>query len=217
MAKGRGQITEEELASGLARVGSMSGLTAPNKGKRDNPFATVESNVESNVEREPEVKKADPVKEQVKETVKTVEVSLSSDSRIEEGGEYTEPYAADANIAAVRNSSSASSIAGRTDSPPSVRRTVSALSVAQEKQAVPTKAELYPERVTTPISQDMRAQLDTLSRELQRTRTSKGDRITSASVIRVAIQTFLESFEAAGVGGEEELLEFARKQFGLKG
>lgn len=60
----------------------------------------------------------------------------------------------------------------------------------------------------------MRDQVDSLARELQRTKTSKDERIKSNTVMRVAIRHFLDGFkmpEGAGPNSEEELLALFKR------
>jgi hypothetical protein len=80
-----------------------------------------------------------------------------------------------------------------------------------KEKAAGRKADIYTERITLQLSPEMRDQVDSLARELQRTKTSKDERITSNSVMRVAIRHFLDQFQAPKVGApnnEEELLAF---------
>jgi hypothetical protein len=59
----------------------------------------------------------------------------------------------------------------------------------------PRKADLYSERVTLLMSSEMRDRIEALAKELQRRKTTKSERITSNTVMRVAINAFLETFE----------------------
>ena len=59
----------------------------------------------------------------------------------------------------------------------------------------------------------MRDQVDSLARELQRSKTSKDERITSNSVMRVAVRHFLGEFKlrkGEEPNSEEELLTLVK-------
>lgn len=64
-----------------------------------------------------------------------------------------------------------------------------------ETSSPPRKADLFSERVTLLMSSEMRDRVESLAKELQRRKTTKSERITSNTVMRVAINAFLESFE----------------------
>jgi hypothetical protein len=88
-----------------------------------------------------------------------------------------------------------------------------AKSAAEEKKDPHPKCDTLTERVTLQMSPEMRDAVNDFARHLQRRRKDKGERITANSVMRVAIQHFLDSFELESVQGassEEEL--FARIQ-----
>ena len=65
------------------------------------------------------------------------------------------------------------------------------------------------------MSGEMKDQVDALARELQRAKTSKDERITSNTVIRVAIRHFLDEFKlpkSEQPNTEEELLALAKRR-----
>lgn len=69
------------------------------------------------------------------------------------------------------------------------------------------------EKVSLPMPLELRDEVTALARQLQRMRTEKVERITPNTVMRVAIQTFLEQFvpDAVAVSNtESELLEHVR-------
>ena len=75
-----------------------------------------------------------------------------------------------------------------------------------------------PMRVTLPITSDMRETFERMARELQRKRSQKNERITANTVMRVALEFFMNQFSVEKtdrVNTEEELLEAAKKQLGL--
>ena len=78
------------------------------------------------------------------------------------------------------------------------------------------KADLFSERITLQLSPKMRDKADSMAKELQRLRTSKDERITANTVMRVAVKLVLERFKP-GVGetvanNEEELFQLVKKQ-----
>jgi hypothetical protein len=85
----------------------------------------------------------------------------------------------------------------------------------ERKKAPQRKADIYSERVTLQMSPEMRDEVDELARQLQRAKTSKDERITANTVMRVAIQAFLEAFDLdpkSCPNSEKELLDVARTQ-----
>ncbi len=82
------------------------------------------------------------------------------------------------------------------------------------------KADIFTERVTLQLSPEMRDDVERLARELQRTKTSKQERITANTVMRVAIRLLTGHFEVRpgeAPNTEEELFEFARAALKRKG
>ena len=76
------------------------------------------------------------------------------------------------------------------------------------KEGSPRKADIFSERVTLQISPEMRDEVDSLARELQRAKLKKEERITANTVMRVAIQLLLAryTFEKGEVANNEEEL-----------
>ena len=77
------------------------------------------------------------------------------------------------------------------------------------------KVEIYTEKVTVPMTGEMRDAVCLLAARLQRSRTDKSERITANSVIRVAIRVLLAELNLAPeqpVNSEEELLALAALQ-----
>lgn len=70
------------------------------------------------------------------------------------------------------------------------------------------KADVFTERVTLQISPEMRDEVDALARDLQRAKTTKDERITANTVMRVAVQLLMEKyrFEKGDVANTEEEL-----------
>jgi len=80
-----------------------------------------------------------------------------------------------------------------------------------EKKADPVgarKSDIYTEPVTLKISPEMRDSVIALARDLQRAKTTKDERITANTVIRVAVQLLMDiyRFESGDVANNEEEL-----------
>jgi len=76
------------------------------------------------------------------------------------------------------------------------------------KPASGRKADIFTERVTLQISPEMRDEVERIARELQRAKTSKEERITPNTVMRVAIHLVTKYFQLGGgeaPNTEEEL------------
>jgi hypothetical protein len=85
-----------------------------------------------------------------------------------------------------------------------------------EPSAAEKKSELYTERVTVPLDPELRDAAEALAKNLQRRRTDKGERITSNTVMRVALRILLDGFDAASAGvvnTEDELYEAVSARF----
>lgn len=83
-----------------------------------------------------------------------------------------------------------------------------------EREGEEPTPSLLVENVTVPLSRALRDRSEELARLINRTRTIRKHRITRNSIIRVALQCFLDEFSpAAGeaVNSEEELLQAARR------
>ena len=88
------------------------------------------------------------------------------------------------------------------------------------EDGVARKADIYTERVTLQISPKMRDDVERIAREIQRSKTSKAERITPNTVMRVAIRVLTERFDLKGnsaPNNEEELFEAVRGTLLRKG
>ena len=170
----KGQVTDEELASGLRSMGGLSSLTTV---KRDSPFRDSRA------------------------AAKTVEVPVPNESpRINEappaGSREKPPSRPAALPAAVK--------ANPVEKAPR----------AEKRKPSQRKADTYSERITLQISPEMRDEVDSLAREIQRSKATKEERITANSVMRVAIRHFLDVFrlrQGDRVNTEEELLALLKR------
>jgi len=71
----------------------------------------------------------------------------------------------------------------------------------------------FPDKVTVPLTSSLRAKSEALARTLNRRRTIREQRLTSNSIIRVALELFLDEellYSEQPINSEAELLEFAR-------
>jgi hypothetical protein len=89
----------------------------------------------------------------------------------------------------------------------------------RSEDSVARKADIFTERVTLQISPDMRDEIDGLARDLQRARTTKEERITANTVMRVALQLLMKNyqFERGDVANNEaELYDLIVRRFRKK-
>lgn len=98
------------------------------------------------------------------------------------------------------------------------RKPTSRPKVAKEPEvnkAEEVSADANEEKITVPLSQELRDQSEELARGINRNRSVRKNRITRNSIIRVALQCFLEDFAlppGRPVNSEVELLEAARSR-----
>src|SRR5262249_5590988 len=92
--------------------------------------------------------------------------------------------------------------------------------VQKTKKGGGRKADIFTERVTLRISPEMRDDVERIARELQRAKTSKLERITANTVMRVAIKTITKRFElktGQAPNNEEELFNFVEGVLNQRG
>jgi hypothetical protein len=196
----RGQVTEEELASGLKGIGDFSVLGGVPRIRRDNPFR--DSRAEA----------------PVAEVVKTMDVAVPAqpptappvESPDVPQRKHATPVPRE--IEALRRPSAQQTIArkaerkGRADTLPDARATA-------------RKADVFTERITLQISPEMRDEVDALARDLQRAKTEKGERITANTVMRVAVQLLIKHFRherGEVVNSEDELYRMVEQKLRFK-
>ncbi len=78
------------------------------------------------------------------------------------------------------------------------------------------KTEVYAERVTVLLNEELRDGAEALAKELHRRRTKKGERITANTVMRVALSVMLERMEGErleGANSEADLMVAVRRLF----
>ena len=181
----KGQVTEEDLSAGLKSIGSLGTLTSSG-GRRDSPFGK------------------DFAKTPSPEALQVKEITLA-------------PTNNTAELKAREPSPVATQLASKPKVIPE-RKAVAVKESREEGQRVEEskrKADILTERITLQMRSEMRDDLNDLARKLQRKKTDKSERITANSVMRVAIQSFLESFElkdSLAPNTEEELLQAVTKR-----
>lgn len=84
-----------------------------------------------------------------------------------------------------------------------------------EQERAARKADEYPARINCFLSEEQRDQLDLIVKKLQRGRTTKEERLTINSLMRVAIKVVLAQFKqppSEAINNEDELLRFVEKR-----
>jgi hypothetical protein len=161
----KGQITEDDLASGLKGLGGFGSLGGPQKLRRDSPFR--DSSVEpKTVELAP---RAEPIVSVVEPEVPPTSTSAS--------GPESKPV-----VEQIRP-------------PRAVRAKQVVAAPAAPKDSGQRKADIFTERVTLQMSPQMRDAVSALARALQRAKTTTDERITANTVMRVAVQLLIDHFE----------------------
>lgn len=179
----KGSVTEKDLSSGLNRVGGLGSLNAK-KAVRDNPFRSTAASAPA---PEPHSNLATKVAE--RELPEQPEEVVSKPvARAKEAPQRHEPEQYEESPARV---------------PEKPARAV------RKKR----KADVYTERVTLQMSTYMRDKVDSLARDLQRQKSSKDERITANTVMRVAIELLLSEFKLRKsdiANSEDEVLELVK-------
>lgn len=181
----KAQVTEEALAQGIESLGGFGNLGA-SKPRRDSPFGAsfapkrIEAPPAPEVEKAPSLAAKPPVAAALDTRPEASEVGLGVRAAVQP----MKPAAA----------------------------TVPALRPSEQSapRAAQQRVEKFTERITLQMTAEMRDTLDELARALQRARREKGERITSNTIMRVAIQNLLDRFslkELKGVSSEDELLK----------
>lgn len=86
---------------------------------------------------------------------------------------------------------------------------------AEERNEEVLPVSTFGENVTVPLSQALRDRSEELSRAINRNRSVRKHRITRNSIIRVALQCFLDEFEPDSnrpINSEDELLQAAKRR-----
>jgi hypothetical protein len=190
----KAQITEEALAQGIQSLGGFGNLAA--KPRRDSPFGAAFA-----------PKKAEPAAPtQVSQEIPTA--PPASAATVTEVAPVPQPIAKQVEVVSPAQAETpAKSTKLQTLKAPPPKKDV--VRIEAEEPEAPVKADEYTERITLQMTPEMRDKLNELARALQRSRREKGGRITANTLMRVAIQSFIDGFDPkalSGVSSEEELL-----------
>ena len=176
----KGQVTDDELASGLKNFGGFGSLGGQ-KPRREDPFRDTRSEAPAAA---PAPTRAETPRIEI---VKTPEVSTP-----EAKTESAPPPDSRPNPLKLSPKKAANFA-------PPVKAERAAKPLKQAPADSPQtekKTELYTERVTVPLDVELRDATEALAKDLQRKRTEKGERITANTVMRVALRVMLEKFDA---------------------
>lgn len=105
-----------------------------------------------------------------------------------------------------------------TPAPPK-KQSVERISRSEKKKSSRRKADVFTEPVTIRMSPEMRDEVETMARELQRAKTTKDERITANTVMRVGVRLVLEHFRPDSkeiANTEEEVYEAVVRRLKLK-
>jgi hypothetical protein len=202
-------VTEDDLASGLSGFGDGLSTITEKRPRRDNPFRDSRSegsprpSEDKVVEMRPPAEATVPLRserdprEDLLERARAVRAQTTSKPLESEGREPLPPLPV--RVPTIEESA----------------RQVRVTYPDPEPQETPPvrKADIFTERVTLSVSTEMRDAVEALAREIQRRRTRKDERITANTIMRVAINSFLDSLELEDgdiANSEAELLALAR-------
>lgn len=204
----KAQVTEDDLKASVGGLGGFSGLTGKAT-RRDSPFGSDYVKRSPNTEQTSsvvELPAAQP-KEPARNSADQNLTFTSSENSI------VTPQQTDAAIKDVEPKADLPVVSAIPVTPPAndevperVTKEVEPKKPAVTKVAIakpiaaPLVVDDYTERMTLPMTFEMRERLDSLARQLQRRRADKSERITANSLIRVAIEVYLDALTP----GEEE-------------
>ena len=202
----KGQVTDVELATGIKGFGGLASLGgAEARPVRDNPFRDTRA-------EPPRTVVVAPVVEVSPESPKLE--MLTTRSEPEEEGRETAPSADPVPLKA------------RPPRPavtPRLPKKIEPAPIPEDEMAEgpsrENKTEVYTERVTVLLNEELRDGAEALAKDLHRRRTKKGERITANTVMRVALSVLLERMEGEkleGANSEVELMAAVRRLFGRR-
>ena len=194
------QVTEADIEESLKSLGGFGGL-GTQKPRRDSPFGSEFSRKEA---PKPAALTA-PISPNPEESLPKKEAAAAPIPLIQKIEiEKTVPAKEEAE----------EERRGETPKKVEPRKRMLTEPLSEKKETLP-KTETLPERITLQMSEEMRDSLNDIARQLQRLRREKGERITANTLMRVAIQGFIDSFDSKALGGvssEEELLREVKKR-----
>jgi hypothetical protein len=208
----KGQVTTDDLASGIRSFGGLAQLGGSSRPVRENPFRDTRGDSVQPVATAPSPTPTPaPVPEAPRlEVINGIEISSVGE------GSVSSPVAVPSAPRPERERKPAATrpVQPAKVTPPRVvssESTTTAESTGREK-----KTELYTERVTVLLNADLRDRAEALAKELHRRRTQKGERITANTIFRVAIRAMLDTFDpttVADLNTELDLYEAVLKRW----
>jgi hypothetical protein len=198
-----GQVTDADLATGLKGFGGLGTLGgSPGRPVRDNPFCDTQT-------EPPRPVVVAPVIEPVPETPKLEVLTTGVEPECE--GKEAAPAVVAAPLKVPQPQPAAAPRPPKKIAPASPAGDESADALVREN-----KTEIYTERVMVLLNAELRDEAEALAKELHRRRTRKGERITTNTVMRVALRVLLERMEEEDIEGtnsEGELLAAVRSLY----
>ena len=204
----KGQISEDELRGSLS-LGSIANLAT--RPKKDNPFRVTSQEAPSSIT--PQAVAAPPREAERVIDLRTpaVELPRSTASAAQEAPIIAKPVMPQV-IVEVPSLSPMAQIEQK--KLPQKFTTKSDEPDEAEGRGL-RKLDIFTEKVSLKLSPEMRDKVEAIARELQRTKTTKEERITANTVMRVAINALIDKFklgEGDTANNEEELFELVKKK-----
>ena len=200
------QVTEDDLASGMKAFGGFPTF-AQSKPQRDNPFRDTREPVTPPPAAKPVAIATPAPKAEIVAKPLAREVTKSV---VELPVSVPEP---------VIEQKKPVPIKAEATPEPVVKVAPKVVKAPEVSAPKAVQSEISYERVTLPMTADMREGFERMARELQRKRSQKNERITANTVMRVALEYFMDRFsveQTDRVNTEEELLDAAKQQLGRK-
>ena len=196
----KGQVSDQDLEAGIKTLGGLGNLAAAAGARRDSPFGS--DFVKKTAPVHPAA--AAPRQAVVAEVKEVVRPMPASEPAAVKTVELKKPAE---NAPPPR----------KVSLPPKPKAEASPIEVdsADDKKVI-RKADICTERLTIQMSPDMRDELALLANKLQRKKTDKSERITSNTLMRVAIQFMLDEADLCSgevANSEEELLRVLKSKF----
>ena len=193
------QVTEDDLKAGVGGLGGFGSLTGQPSSRRDSPFGS------------------DHLKRAASGASQVIELPPTAASPVRDVPAVTADAAPTKPVQQVTLlSQDVPNGDEQRDQAPSrkskAERATPAVATEPDAKTAP-KEDPYSERVTLPISPDMRDGLHLLASKLQRRKTDKSERITSNTLMRVAVRLLLDDLrpsESDAPNNEEELYSLVR-------
>lgn len=192
----KGYISEDEVRANLDSVGSLGALTQ-SRPRRDSLFRRTEDELISKPVL-PVTQSTPAVAAVVSEPLKVIDLAIKTSAQVEPPHAEVLPEAKVAPI-----------IARETVAEVKVVEVPTQVVAPQETSPVSAKAARYTERITFPITLEMRDGFEDLARKINRQRSIRQQRVTANTVMRVALEAFRTRFKFSDTdvaNTDEELL-----------